>query len=83
MECPKCGRQMTTAQLTIAGATFACLACLGCNHLFIPVNSIRQPAAETPGPKLLPAKSSSAPPASEYCHLSAEELAAVKRLLES
>ena len=78
LDCSKCGRKLTAAELTIAGATFSCQACLGCNHLFIPLDSARISAKD--GPKLLPAKSS-APPACESCPLTPEEEAVVRKLL--
>jgi hypothetical protein len=73
---------MSAAELIIAGATFACMACLGCNHLFIHVKTAHNPANHAGGPKLLPARKD-AVPAAEQCALTLEEEAGARKLFES
>lgn len=80
MRCPRCGREMTEAQLTLVGTVFECHACLGCNHLFVRLNTPR-PAEREERSRDERLSLGIEAPAAEHCALTPEEEAAARRLL--
>lgn len=80
MRCPRCGREMSAAELVLVGTAFECQACLGCNHLFVRVNT-----AQTTDQALSRDKADRRgldAPAIERCQLTPEEEAVARKLLQ-